>query len=117
MQVSSARTQTMRLGRIRARLDAGHAISTFASMVVYTVATVAFFNSGSCRPASDGARSGWDANGQHSVAEAYVPVFGEYAKWLFLVGAIVSVLNISRGPRQSDSTYTDGMKIWGAGRP
>ncbi|MEE2776289.1 MAG: Nramp family divalent metal transporter [Acidobacteriota bacterium] len=60
------------------------------SMVVYTFATVAFFILGATvlhrLPGDSG-----DPEGMRmvaTIAEAYAPVFGEYAKWLFLGGAI-----------------------------
>ena len=59
----------------------------FASMVVYTVATIAFFLMG----VAVLYREGLDPDGMRMVstlAEAYVPVFGSFAKWLFLVGAV-----------------------------
>jgi hypothetical protein len=59
----------------------------FASMVIYTVATLAFFVMGVAVLYNDGL----DPDGMRMVstlAEAYVPVFGAYAKWLFLCGAI-----------------------------
>jgi len=58
----------------------------FASMIIYTLATLAFFFTGVGVLHQDGL----DPSGMRMVAtlaEAYVPVFGEYAKWLFLVGA------------------------------
>ena len=56
------------------------------SMVVYTVSTLAFYLLG----AAVLHREGQDPDGMRMVAElasAYVPVFGEYAKLLFLFGA------------------------------
>lgn len=57
------------------------------SMVVYTFATVAFYILGACVLN----RIGEDPDGMRMVntlAAAYLPVFGVYAKWLFLGGAI-----------------------------
>src|SRR5690606_21283808 len=62
-------------------------IDAFASLVVYTLATLAFFWMG----VAVLHRQGLDPSGMRMVAtlsQAYVPVFGEYAKWLFLIGAI-----------------------------
>lgn len=59
----------------------------FASMVIYTIATAAFFLMGVAVLHSEG----HNPEGMRMVstlAESYVPVFGEYAKWLFLGGAI-----------------------------
>jgi Mn2+/Fe2+ NRAMP family transporter len=83
----------------------------FLSMVIYTVATLAFFLMGVSVLHSEGR----DPDGMRMVstlAMAYVPVFGEYAKWLFLVGAfavlystfLVAIAGHSR-------TYTDAFKL------
>jgi len=59
----------------------------FFSMVVYTLATVAFYIMG----AAVLHREGRDPEGLRMVstlASAYVPIFGHYAKWLFLMGAV-----------------------------
>lgn len=59
----------------------------FFSMLIYTVATLAFFWMG----VAVLHRQGLDPSGMRMVAtlsQAYVPVFGEYAKWMFLIGAI-----------------------------
>lgn len=58
----------------------------FASMAVYTAATAAFFFLGAAVLHSDG-RNPEDMRMVSTLSEAYVPVFGEYAKWLFLLGA------------------------------
>jgi Mn2+/Fe2+ NRAMP family transporter len=58
----------------------------FCSMIVYTTATLAFFLTGVAVLYNEGL----DPDGMRMVstlARAYVPVFGEYARWLFLVGA------------------------------
>jgi len=63
------------------RWDAG------VSMVIYTFATVAFYLLG----AAVLHRSGLDPKGSQLVrtlSEMYVPVFGVWAKWLFLFGAL-----------------------------
>ena len=59
----------------------------WCSMVIYTVATLAFFLMGVAVLHSEGR----DPDGTRMIvtlASAYVPVFGIYAKWLFLVGAL-----------------------------
>lgn len=59
----------------------------FISMVVYTIATVAFYLMG----AAVLHREGRDPEGMRMVgtlATMYVPVFGEHARWLFLAGAM-----------------------------
>ena len=56
------------------------------SMVVFTFATVAFYLLG----AAVLHREGLDPDGNqmiHSLGQMYVPVFGAWAKWLFLFGA------------------------------
>lgn len=59
----------------------------YASMVIYTLATAAFFFLGASVLHSDG-RNPEDSRMVSTLAESYVPVFGGYAKWLFLAGAI-----------------------------
>jgi Mn2+/Fe2+ NRAMP family transporter len=59
----------------------------FASMAVYTLATAAFYLMGVCVLHSEGR----DPEGMRMVStlsRSYVPIFGEYARWLFLSGAI-----------------------------
>jgi Mn2+/Fe2+ NRAMP family transporter len=58
----------------------------FTSMLIYTTATLAFFLTGVAVLYNEGL----DPDGMRMVstlARAYVPVFGEYARWLFLIGA------------------------------
>ena len=85
----------------------------FASMVVYTIATIAFFWMG----VAVLHRLGLDPSGMRMVAtlaKTYVPVFGEYAKWLFLVGAIAvlysTYLIASAGNARM---ITDGFRVAG----
>lgn len=59
----------------------------YASMVIYTLATAAFFFLGASVLHADG-RNPEDSRMVSTLAESYVPVFGGYAKWLFLAGAI-----------------------------
>lgn len=62
-------------------------IDAFASMCVYTLATVAFYYIGAAVLHQQGS----DPDGMRmvsSLASAYVPVFGTYAKFLFLAGAL-----------------------------
>lgn len=59
----------------------------FASMIIYTVATAAFYLMGVAVLHSEGR----DPEGTRLVstlAQSYVPIFGSYARWLFLGGAI-----------------------------
>ena len=87
-------------------------IDAFVSMIVYTVATLAFFVMG----VAVLHRMGLDPDGMRMVstlAESYVPVFGEYAKWLFLVGAIAVLYSTFLVALASQTRlYTDGLKIW-----
>lgn len=88
-------------------------IDAFLSMVVYTLATMAFFMLG----VAVLYREGRDPDGMRMVStlsSAYVPIFGEYAKWMFLAGAIAvlySTFLVANGGHAR--MYTDAMKIWG----
>ncbi|MFM7038123.1 MAG: Nramp family divalent metal transporter [Planctomycetaceae bacterium] len=58
----------------------------FASMIIYTLATAAFYLMGVIVLHSEGR----DPEGMRMVStlsRSYVPIFGEYARWLFLCGA------------------------------
>ncbi|TWT58785.1 manganese transport protein MntH [Thalassoglobus neptunius] len=85
----------------------------FLSMVVYTIATMAFFIMG----VAVLYREGRDPGGMRMVstlASAYVPVFGTYAKWLFLGGAIAVLYSTFLVANAGHSRmYTDAMKIFG----
>lgn len=59
----------------------------FLSMAVYTFATAAFYIMGVCVLYAEGR----DPEGMRMVgtlSRSYVPIFGEYARWLFLCGAV-----------------------------
>ncbi len=58
----------------------------FASMIIYTLATAAFYFMGASVLHRDG-RVPEDMRVVSTLAQSYVPVFGLYAKWLFLAGA------------------------------
>jgi Mn2+/Fe2+ NRAMP family transporter len=85
----------------------------FLSMVVYTVATLAFFIMGSAVLHNEGR----DPDGMRMVstlATAYVPVFGEYARWLFLIGAVAVLYSTFLVANASHArTYTDVFKMFG----
>ena len=85
----------------------------FLSMVIYTLATMAFFMMG----VAVLYREGRDPDGMRMVstlASAYVPIFDEYAKWIFLIGAIAVLYSTFLVANAGHSRmYTDGMKIWG----
>jgi Mn2+/Fe2+ NRAMP family transporter len=85
----------------------------FASMLVYTLATLAFYLMG----VAVLNREGRDPEGMRMVStlsEAYAPVFGEYARWLFLIGAIAvlysTYLVASAGHAR---TWVDAFKLFG----
>jgi hypothetical protein len=62
-------------------------VDAFASMVIYTVATVAFYLMG----VAVLHRDGLEPEGMRMVStlsRSYVPIFGDYARWLFLSGAV-----------------------------
>ncbi|MEW4530567.1 divalent metal cation transporter [Maioricimonas sp. JC845] len=88
-------------------------IDAFFSMIVYTVATLAFFLMGVAVLYSEGL----DPDGMRMVstlATAYVPVFGEHAKWLFLLGAIAVLYSTFLVALAGQTRiYTDALKIWG----
>lgn len=84
-----------------------------ASMVIYTVATIAFFVMG----VAVMHRQGLNPSGMRMVStlmEQYVPVFGAHAKWLFLFGA-VAVLYSTFLVANAGFTrmYTDALKVYG----
>ncbi|MFV0443570.1 MAG: Nramp family divalent metal transporter [Planctomycetaceae bacterium] len=85
----------------------------FISMIVYTVATVAFYLMGAAVLYGEGR----DPDGMRMVgtlAAAYVPVFGEYAKWLFLIGAIAVLYSTFLVANAGHARmFTDGLKIFG----
>lgn len=85
----------------------------FLSMVIYTIATMAFYIVG----VTVLYREGRDPEGMRMVstlAAAYVPVFGEYAKWLFLTGAIAVLYSTFLVATAGHSRmYTDALKIFG----
>lgn len=85
----------------------------FASMAVYTFATVAFYLMG----VAVLFREGSDPDGMRMVstlATAYVPVFGEYAKWLFLIGAIAVLYSTFLVANAANARMaTDGLKVFG----
>lgn len=91
------------------RWDAG------VSMLVYTFATVAFYLLG----AAVLHRAGLDPAGSqlvHTLGEMYVPVFGTWAKWLFLFGA-VAVLYSTFFVANAGHTRvaSDAVRVFGAG--
>lgn len=84
----------------------------FASMIVYTIATLAFFLMGVAVLYNEGL----DPDGMRMVstlAEAYVPVFGVYAKWLFLLGAVAVLYSTFLVANAANARmYTDAVKVF-----
>ena len=101
----------------------------FISMVLYTTATVAFFVMG----VAVMHKQGLDPAGMRMVStllEQYVPAFGEYARWLFLFGAVAvlfstflignastarlltDVLKVSRLMKSDDPKTHDRSVVW-----
>lgn len=85
----------------------------FASMIIYTLATIAFFYMGVAVMHS----RGLDPEGMRMVStllEQYVPVFGGYAKWLFLAGAIAVLYSTYLVANAAwTRVYTDAFKVYG----
>ena len=85
----------------------------FASMVVYTVATIAFYIMGVAVLYSEGR----DPEGMRMVstlAAAYAPVFGEAAKWLFLSGAIAVLYSTFMVANAGNARMvTDALAVFG----
>jgi Mn2+/Fe2+ NRAMP family transporter len=85
----------------------------FVSMLIYTIATLAFFFMG----VAVMYQNGLDPEGMRMVStllEQYVPVFGEYAKWLFLVGAIAVLYSTYLVANAAwTRLYTDAFKVYG----
>jgi len=85
----------------------------FVSMIIYTIATVAFFLMGVAVLHNQGlVPDGMRMVG--TLMEQYRPVFGEYAQWLFLIGAIAVLYSTFLVATASHSrTYTDSLKLFG----
>lgn len=85
----------------------------FASMVVYTVATIAFYIMGVAVLYSEGR----DPEGMRMVstlATAYEPVFGTAAKWLFLGGAIAVLYSTFMVANAGNARMvTDAISVFG----
>jgi hypothetical protein len=82
-------------------------------MVIYTVATIAFYVMGVAVLFNEGR----DPDGIRMVstlASAYVPVFGAYAGWLFLGGAIAVLYSTFLVANAGNARmYTDGCEVFG----
>lgn len=99
-------------GRARGWMRVMH-FDAFLSMVVYTIATLAFFVVGVAVLYNEGR----DPDGMRMVStlvQAYVPVFGEYAKWLFLIGAVAVLYSTFMVATAGNARiYTDAFKVFG----
>ena len=88
-------------------------IDAFASLVIYTVATLAFFLMGVAVLYNEGR----DPDGMRMVSTlstAYVPIFGEYARWLFLGGAFAVLYSTFLVASAGHSrTVLDALKLCG----
>lgn len=84
----------------------------FSSMALYTVVTLLFFVMGVAVLYNEGR----DPDGMRMVAtlcEAYVPVFGEYARWLFLLGAFAVLYSTFLAANAANARmYTDALKLF-----
>jgi Mn2+/Fe2+ NRAMP family transporter len=85
----------------------------FASMIIYTIATIAFFFMGVAVMYS----SGLDPEGMRMVStllEQYRPVFGAWAEWVFLIGAIAVLYSTYLVANATFTrVYTDAFKVFG----
>ena len=85
----------------------------FASMMIYTIATIAFFIMGVAVMHSQGL----NPSGMRMVStlmEQYVPIFGDYAKWLFLFGAVAVLYSTFLVATAGFARmYTDALKVYG----
>jgi Mn2+/Fe2+ NRAMP family transporter len=84
----------------------------FVSMIVYTLATLAFFWMGVAVLYNEGR----DPDGMRMVStlsRSYVPVFGEYARWLFLIGAVAVLYSTLMVATAGNARmYTDALKVF-----
>ncbi len=85
----------------------------FLSMLVYTVATIAFYVMGVAVLHNEG-RNPDGMRMVSTLATAYVPVFGEYARWLFLGGAIAVLYSTFMVANASNARMvSDGLRVVG----
>jgi len=82
-------------------------------MVVFTIATIAFYLMGVAVLFNEG-RDPEGIRMVSTLAAAYVPVFGAYAGWLFLIGAIAVLYSTFLVANAGNARmYTDGCKVFG----
>ena len=95
------------------RWDAG------VSMLIYTFATVAFYLLGAAVLSARHGREMIDPAGSQMVrtlGEMYVPVFGVWAKWLFLFGAIAVLYSTFFVANAGHTRVaSDAVRVFGAG--
>lgn len=88
-------------------------VDTFISMAVYTTATVAFYLIG----AAVLHRDNLDPDGMRMISTlvaAYVPVFGPFAEWLLLIGALaVLYSSFLIGSAAGARLFADGFTVLG----
>lgn len=85
----------------------------FISMIIYTVATIAFFYIGVTVLYSNG-QNPESTRMVSTLATAYVPVFGSFAKWLFLGGAIAVLYSTFLVANAANARMiSDGMRVVG----
>lgn len=85
----------------------------FLSMVVFTIATISFYIMGVAVLFNEG-RDPEGIRMVSTLAAAYVPVFGAYAGWLFLIGAIAVLYSTFLVANAGNARmYTDGCKVFG----
>lgn len=85
----------------------------FLSMVVYTVATLAFYLVGVAVLYTEG-RNPDGMRMVSTLATAYVPIFGDYARWLFLIGAFAVLYSTFLVATAGNARmWTDGLKLYG----
>jgi Mn2+/Fe2+ NRAMP family transporter len=88
-------------------------VDTFVSMVVYTAATAAFYLIG----AAVLHRDNLDPDGTRMISTliaAYVPVFGPFAKWLLLTGALAVLYSSFLVANAAGARlFADGFKLLG----
>lgn len=84
-----------------------------ASMVIYTIATVAFFLMGVAVLHSQGLNPE-NMRMVGTLLEQYVPVFGKHARLLFLIGAFAVLYSTFLVANAGNARmFTDGLKVFG----
>ncbi len=90
---------------------------SLSSMVLYTIATIAFYLTGAVVLYQLGGDPA-DMRMVSTLAMAYGPVFGEYATWLFLIGAIAVLYSTFLVANAGNARMlTDVLKVMGIIKP